>query len=214
MDSIGPFETLTDEDRATCLATFMETAPTGAFPDNLWVYAYGSLMWRPEVPVTETRAATLEGHVRGFNIWTVRARGTPEKPGLGCGLQIGNGLCHGKVHRLSPDKLDESLDAVWFRERFTDIYRPGWVEVSTPAGPVTAFTFIVDPDHPQYAGDLDKDTAAKLIAEAAGIYGTCREYLESLVAELDRHGIADPDLSELLTRVVEVGSGNEEREIP
>ena len=68
--------------------------------EPVWVFGYGSLMWNPDFPVAETRAALVRGWHRRFCLWTVLGRGTPERPGLMLGLEPGRIMPrHGARHR-------------------------------------------------------------------------------------------------------------------
>ena len=191
---LGPFAPLSAEARAASLMQALAGSPEG---DAVWLFAYGSLMWDPCFAVAERRSATLDGFRRGFNVWTALARGTPERPGLGLGLEPGDGRCRGIAWRLDPDRVREGLEAIWRREMHTAIYRPHWLNVGTGDGDITALTFVVDPAHPQFAGGLPPGHAADLIAAAAGKYGSCRDYLADAVAALAALGIDDPDLTTL-----------------
>ena len=192
------FEVLSEAERVASLRETMAAAPS---PDDFWVFAFGSLMWRPDFTPCEKRPARLDGYVRRFSMWTVLSRGTVENPGLGLCLERGAGSCLGLAYRLEPGSEADVADALWQREMLTGIYRPAWLPVTTEDGDVTALTFLVDPAHPQYAGDFSADEQAALIAAAAGKHGTNRDYLASTVGELEKLGMTDAGLSDLLARV-------------
>jgi cation transport protein ChaC len=188
---------LSEEARQRSLADTL-AAGTGVGP--LWLFAYGSLMWSPCFAFDAQTAAMLDGYRRAFNFWSVLARGTPENPGLGLGLEPG-GACPGILYRLAENSRQADLEAIWAREMLSDVYAPRWLPVATPDGARTALCFVTNPGHDFYTGALDQDTAARLIARAAGTKGRCRDYLAETVAALARHGLADSDLDELLVLV-------------
>ena len=188
---------LTDAERDADRARLLASAP----PGPIWVFAYGSLMWRPCFEAAETRRATLRGYRRRFNFWTMISRGTPARPGLGLGLEEAAGaVCAGLACRMPDDPAarEASLHDLWAREMHGGVYVSRWVDLETDAGALPAITFVVDPAHRQYAGDLTRAERAEIIAGAAGKYGTCFAYLDSTVAHLAELGISDPDLDELL----------------
>ena len=180
--------------RAASLAATRAAAPADG---EVWVFAYASLMWNPCFTYCETRKAVLHGYARRFCIWTALARGTPERPGLGLGLEAAAASCSGLAFRLTARDLDAGLQALWEREMLTGIYAPCWLELATDDGPVTAIAFVVDPSRPQYAGTLSPERAAAIIASAEGKFGSCRDYLENTVTALREAGFPDPDLEAL-----------------
>src|SRR5438067_4138270 len=88
----------------------------------VWLFAYGSLMWNPEMPFAERRPALLRGYHRSFCLYSRDYRGTPERPGLVLGLDRG-GACRGIVYRLPPEALGAAIDQVWAREMAGEVYR-------------------------------------------------------------------------------------------
>lgn len=167
---------------------------------TLWVFAYGSLMWRPCYPAAESRPAQLHGFARRLCVWTIEARGTPDCPGLGVGLEADSrASCDGVVHRVVAAEQDTALAALWDREMLTGVYRPEWISVATAAGEVRALSFVADSKHPQYAAQQSIDWQAERVASAIGVLGSCLEYVERTVEALDSMGVHDQHLH----RVVE-----------
>lgn len=172
MRRVGPFAPLTAQVRRQSLDAVMARRE-----DDVHVFAYGSLIWDAAYRDFERANAVLPGYRRSFCVWTAHARGTPELPGLGLGLRRDGGAqCSGVVIRLSAVAHREVLAALWEREMWTGVYDPEWVATITDDGPATALTFIVNPRHPQFAGELAPAEAARHIALAEGVFGTCREY--------------------------------------
>ncbi len=191
------FPVLSDDVRARSLVRTMRAAPCRV----PWVFAYGSLMWNPCFSWSRREPVILDGHRRRFCVWTTCARGTPERPGVGLGLEDAPGECKGIAYRLDARSLERDLEALWDREMMSGIYRPTWVEAPV-AGTVTrVLVFVVDPSHPQYAHEMCADTMASIIAVAAGTYGTCREYLANTIEQMAKLGVCDPDFDALLARV-------------
>jgi cation transport protein ChaC len=169
--------------------------------EDLWVFGYGSLMWRPGFPHRQFAPATLAGYHRSFCIFSHLWRGTPERPGLVLGLTPG-GSCRGIAFRVIAEDRDEVLIYLHERELGSYAYQPVTLPVDlTDGGRVRAYCFVADTSHPQYAGELPRDRAAAIIMEAEGRGGLNRDYLISTVRELDRHGYAEPELRALLVEV-------------
>lgn len=196
---IGPFAPLGAGARARSLRETLDAAPDRS---DIWVFAYASLIWRPCFQANASRRLYLPGYRRTFCIWTVQARGRPECPGLGLGLEAGGSGCDGIALQVPLTRLMESLVALWAREMLTGVYLPHWL--STQGGDGTSRTvlaFVADPRHPQYAGGLSDDERAACIASAHGELGSSLEYLEQSISALRAAGIADPCLDDMMARV-------------
>jgi cation transport protein ChaC len=84
--------------------------------DDLWVFAYGSLIWHPGFDFTEKRKAVLRGFRRAFCMTSIHYRGTPEAPGLVLALDRDrDGSCEGVVYRVPATAAQRTLD--YLRER-------------------------------------------------------------------------------------------------
>ena len=188
---------LDDEQLSLSLTATLGARPKGA---GWWVFAYGSLLWNPLFPVAEMRPATLRGLHRRFCLWSLASRGTPEAPGLVLGLERG-GVCRGVALRLpAPLALDE-LHLLWRREMVVGSYRPRWVKIDAGGRELTALTFVVRRDHPQYAGKLAPERQVEVLASARGAFGSSGDYLERTRIALVAHGIVDPYLEELVAEL-------------
>ena len=164
----------------------------------VWVFAYGSLMWDPDFPRAEAESALLRGYHRSFCLYSYDYRGTRARPGLTLGLDRG-GACWGIVLRLPPEALAEAVDRLWEREMTAPrVYDLRPLPVRTASGTRKAYAFTVRRDHPDYAGRLSLEAAARIIAGAAGRRGTCRDYLADTERHLAALGIADAPLERLV----------------
>lgn len=176
-------------------------------PDDgpLRIFGYGSLMWSPCFEVSDRSLCSLKDYHRGFSIWSVFARGTPEHPGLGFALEKKTGTsCEGIVFTLPATTSRDDLVPLWEREMWTETYHPEWVMVETESDRMCALTFVVSTDHRQYAGHLPIAEKAAYIAKASGKYGTCYDYLAQTVTEIRRLGVHDAEMEELLAAVDEL----------
>jgi cation transport protein ChaC len=158
-------------------------------------------MWNPCFEPLDSGPASIAGYERQFCILTTRARGTPQRPGLGLGLVPGAGSCRGIAYRLDPANLDADLQALFEREMGTGVYRPTWLEAEKGSACVDVLAFVVDQNHPQYAGKLGTSEMVDRIVGAAGSYGSCRDYLAKTVVEMTRIGVPEPGFETLLERV-------------
>lgn len=167
---------------------------------DLWVFAYGSLMWNPGFAFADRAPALLRGWHRGFCILSHQHRGTPERPGAVLGLDRG-GACRGIAYRIAAAAVPGVLDYLWQREMAYRVYIPRRVTLEMAAGRLTALTFTADRHHPQYCGRLGPDGTAALIRQGVGQSGRNIDYLDGLIAHLHELGIRDRALEDLRARV-------------
>jgi cation transport protein ChaC len=185
----GPNDKLCDEaDYGRLLSDVLAGKPRG----DIWLFAYGSLMWRPACLDEERRPALLRGHHRQFCLWVRRFRGTPERPGLMLALERG-GQCRGLALRLRARTMEQDLDKVLRREIIMkpSAYLPRWLKINTAAGPLTALGFVINRDCPRYTGRLAESKVAEILAGAVGHIGSGAEYLMHTVAHLEELGLRD-----------------------
>lgn len=164
---------------------------------DLWIFGYGSLIWRPGFEFAERRRAKVHGWHRALKMWSRLNRGTPECPGLVFGMLSG-GSCQGMAYRIERRLVPEIMPPLWQREMALGVYDPRWVDCQTPQGPVRALAFTLSRRSPSHAGVLPDDEYRRIFSEAAGIYGTTLDYAQATYDELQRLGIEDRALGRLL----------------
>ena len=167
---------------------------------ELWVFAYGSLMWRPDFPFVEARAARLAGYHRCFCIISRHYRGTDAHPGLVLGLDRG-GVCVGRAFRVSTEDAAAVVTYLRRREQISGVYREAHVPVTLLGeAPVTrmAMTFLAEPAHPSYIRGLGLRQQAVIVGGAVGKAGSNLEYLVATLRELRSFGIREAQLERLL----------------
>ena len=171
--------------------------------NDLWIFGYGSLLWRPGFTYVEQRIATLRGVNRSFCMSSVHYRGTTEAPGLVLALDPDPvGECHGLGFRVAPEQADETLDYLRERELISSAYVEQRHSISFhDGGAAEAVCYVMDQSHAQYRGDLSIEEQAVIIADAAGSAGPNDEYLFNTVAHLTELGIADAELERLVALV-------------
>jgi cation transport protein ChaC len=163
---------------------------------DLWVFGYGSLMWRPGFPFIERRHAHLYGYHRALCVLSHVHRGTPEKPGLVLGLDRG-GRCHGVAFRVAAEEADATVAYLREREQVTSVYLERWLPIRIDGFPsVRALAYVVDRNHPQYARPAFGDVLA-LVRQGQGISGRNADYVRSTHEHLLAMGVIDPLLREI-----------------
>lgn len=168
---------------------------------DLWVFGYGSLMWRPGFPHAESCRARLDGYHRAFCISSTHHRGSIDRPGLVLGLDRG-GACEGVAFRVPARDARAVLDNLRKRELISGVYREAHVPVLLHDGThrtVAALAYIVERYHPSYVGRLPLRTLAHQIRGARGVSGDNLDYLLATVRHLQEMGIREPELERLVT---------------
>jgi cation transport protein ChaC len=165
-----------------------------------WVFGYGSLMWRPGFAYVERREAVLHGRRRAFCIYSVHHRGRPDRPGLVLGLTTG-GSVTGVAFRVDEADWEQTRAYLTDREQPTETYVEAVRQVRLDDGRmVGALVFLSDTSHPGWAGDLDLDHQAQLIARSVGLSGLNIDYLRDLVGHLRAQGTRDAEMEKLLAK--------------
>lgn len=173
--------------------------------DELWVFGYGSLMWRPGFYFEESPLGLLKGAHRSMCIYSISHRGTPERPGLVLGLDQG-GACRGVAFRVRRGHEKETLDYLREREQVRKVYRETVRPVQLLDGSrrrVQAVCFLVDRNNSQYAGRLSLDEQLRIVSESAGDSGNNVEYVLNTVRHLEDAGVHDRLLSGLAARLAD-----------
>lgn len=168
---------------------------------DVWIFAYGSLIWNPIIKFEEQRIGTIYGWHRRFCLWVPQGRGTPDNPGLVLGLDRG-GCCRGITYRIAASDVASELLLLWRREMIVNCYVPRWVRVFDGTQQIKAIAFVINRNHRAYAGDISLETTVNSIATAKGELGSCADYLMQTIDGLMTVGIKDKPLQLLRDRVL------------
>ncbi|MFY3131224.1 gamma-glutamylcyclotransferase [Achromobacter ruhlandii] len=168
--------------------------------DDLWVFAYGSLIWHPGFAWRERRLATVRGYHRSLCLWSHDHRGSPDNPGLVFGLDRG-GCCRGVAFQIAADDVPVVFQALWRREMVTGAYTPRWLTCHTEQAPVRGLVFLLNRACQEYAADLSDDRLLASVRNAVGNSGPCLDYVVETEKALRAHGIDDWRLGELVRRL-------------
>jgi cation transport protein ChaC len=170
----------------------------------LWLFAYGSLIWKPEFEAAETRRATARGWHRSFSMELPRWRGSPEEPGQMMVIERG-GTCHGVAFRLPDEDRPAQLFRMLYREAEYqgDLDNMRWLNAETEAGRIRALAFWAAPTPGFPFLKLPPQETARRIARACGHLGSNAAYLYNTISKLEEFGIHDRNLWHLQELVAE-----------
>jgi cation transport protein ChaC len=163
---------------------------------DLWVFGYGSLMWRPGFDALERVPAKLIGMHRALCVYSFVHRGTPEKPGLVMGLDRG-GMCRGVAYRVAAAKREETIAYLREREQVTSVYLETMRRIALEdetRRQVRALCYAVDRGHVQYAGRLSVDESVHYVRQGHGRSGNNRDYVIETVRALEALGYRETEL--------------------
>lgn len=166
---------------------------------DIWVFGYGSLIWKPGFEFEHQEIGRLQNYKRSFCIWSVHYRGTPENKGLVLALdKVEGSICDGLLFKVKAKNVKKVLKYLRKRELISDAYLEDIVAVRLSSGEtVKAYTYLVNHNHEQYAGSLTIDDQASIIKSAVGSIGPNTEYLYNVTKCLRDLNIEDPELEEL-----------------
>jgi cation transport protein ChaC len=164
---------------------------------DLWVFGYASLIWRPEFEALETHPTRVHGWHRALQMWSRVNRGTPECPGLVFALLRG-GSCQGLVYRVQAAQAQQVLERLWAREMPLPVYEPRWLPCPTPGGTVRALAFTLPTGCASHTGKLSPSRYREIFARAEGRFGLTRDYAVQTLQALREHGIEDRALAQLI----------------
>ena len=173
--------------------------------DEVWIFAYGSLIWKPACDFVEMRTGLVRGWHRAFCLgWNNRFRGSDRTPGLMLALDRG-GACKGVLYRLPPGQIDENMTKLLEREMgwLPSPFPPRWVNVQSGDRTIRAITFCIDRNSGRYVSGLSIERIADVLATAVGTRGSMAEYLFATVSHLEQIGIHDPHLWQLQSLVAD-----------
>lgn len=165
---------------------------------DLWVFAYGSLMWDPALRFQDVRRVRAQDHARRFILKDEKGgRGTEDAPGLMAALDDGAG-CDGLAYRIAADAVETETEILFRREMIGPGYLARFIPVSMGGTALKALTFVADHGSDEMVPDIARPDQIRWIATGAGFLGTSYDYLSNILSQLTRLGIDDRDCRALL----------------
>ncbi len=148
---------------------------------SVWLFGYGSLIYKADFPYLQRRPARIHGWQRRFWQGSHDHRGTPEKPGrVATLIEVPDHSCAGMAYEVTPDvfaHLDHREKNGYLRF-FTEFE---WLDGS---GSVEGLVYVAGPDNEAFLGEATEAEIAAHIAESEGPSGPNSEYLLNLAAAL------------------------------
>ena len=164
---------------------------------SLWVFGYGSIIWRPDIPYSVAYRATAVDWSRRFWQGSHDHRGTPSSPGRVLTLvpMVGE-LCEGRVFEVPDSAMATTLNQLDYREK--NGYERQQLRVETSEiGTVEALTYIAPQHNEAWLGDAPSQVIADHIRKSSGPSGSNIDYVLSLHDALLADNIHDAHIAEI-----------------
>ena len=159
---------------------------------GVWVFGYGSLIWRPDIAFRERRIARVRGWARRFWQGSHDHRGVPHAPGRVVTLVPDRGeSCEGMAYLVDESVVEATFAGLDYREK--NGYERHAVRLEFRAGGACdGVVYIAPAGNPAWLGPApDADIVAQ-IRRSTGPSGANIDYLRELVAALRELAIDDP----------------------
>lgn len=166
-------------------------------PDALWVFGYGSLVWRPAFPFAERRAGSVRGWTRRLWQGSTDHRGTPGAPGRVATLvRRAEAMCWGTAYRVAPEHRHEVLARLDVREQGG--YDRHQLHATLIDGrAVQSLVYVATEDNPNYLGPAPLEAIAAQVRRSVGPSGPNIEYVLELAEALEHMDALDEHVGEL-----------------
>jgi glutathione-specific gamma-glutamylcyclotransferase len=161
--------------------------------DEIWLFGYGSLIYKVDFPILDSRPASIKGWKRRFWQGSHDHRGTPEKPGrVATLIEAAGEQCFGMAYQVTEEEF-EHLD-----HREKNGYLRFEVDInftdSNPLQSKKGLVYIAPTDNEAFLGAASELEIAQHICQSAGPSGDNSEYVYLLAKALRALGVDDPHL--------------------
>ncbi len=166
-------------------------------PENVWLFGYGSLIWRPGFAYSERSPARLAGFARRFWQGSHDHRGLPHAPGRVVTLvPAPSETCVGVAYLISEAIAEQVFVNLDHREK--NGYRRQIVNLSLADDRVVeGLVYIASELNHAFLGPAPVSEMAQQILRSNGPSGPNREYLYKLASALRALGAKDPHVFDL-----------------
>jgi len=152
----------------------------------MWIFGYGSLIWKVDFPYKTKEIGYIKGYIRRFWQASTDHRGTPEKPGRVVTLvpsEDPEARVWGVAYEIPSAEVAATLSHLDHREKCGYARREVTFQPEEPARPAHQLTIYVGtPDNPYFTGPTSEEELAKVVVAARGQAGPNTEYVYNLAA--------------------------------
>uniref|UniRef100_A0A8C5R867 Gamma-glutamylcyclotransferase n=1 Tax=Leptobrachium leishanense TaxID=445787 RepID=A0A8C5R867_9ANUR len=165
---------------------------------SLWIFGYGSLVWKPGFEFTASKVGFIPGYSRKFWQGDSFHRGSPQTPGRVVTLQEDFEECTwGVAYEVCADQIEPTLEYLNVRESVLGGYISKLVKFypqdsKGEDGSLLTLVYIATPQNPSYLGPAPEEDIAAQIIVSSGRAGHNIEYLLRL-ADFMHHYCPDAE---------------------
>ncbi|MFO0659683.1 MAG: gamma-glutamylcyclotransferase [Polyangiaceae bacterium] len=190
-------------------APSLQIGAVNELPSPLWIFGYGSLIWRPDFPFVEQRPALIDGYERRFWQGSPDHRGTPESPGRVVTLiPIPSARCAGVAYRIADELVAPVIAHLDHREKGG--YERHVVTLELAPSPtsrldsaklesIRGLIYVAVEGNPSFLGDAPLENIAQTVRTSRGPSGSNHEYVVRLAEALRAMGAPDPHVESLVS---------------
>lgn len=178
--------------------------------NDLWIFGYGSIIWRVDFPYLEQQPAFIKNWTRRFWQGSTDHRGVPGKPGRVVTLISQPGeVCWGRAYRVKENQQEEILSALDYREKggYDRLSIEVFFDESRSA---SGLTYHATTENPNYLGEASISDIARQIILSEGPSGTNRDYAHKLNEALQEMNALDAHVSSVAERVRQIADQKQE----
>ncbi|RUR31972.1 gamma-glutamylcyclotransferase [Vreelandella andesensis] len=162
---------------------------------DIWLFGYGSLIWKADFAYLERQPAYITGWARRFWQGSHDHRGTPDAPGrVATLIRAPGAVCHGMAYRITPEvlaPLDVREKNGYLREKVTLTFLTARDDAQTEKATTEGLIYLAAEDNPAFLGDAPLNDIAHQIAHSHGPSGSNKAYLLNLAQALRELGTDD-----------------------
>merc|ERR1712110_429627 len=163
------------------------------YSSPLWIFGYGSLVWKPNFQSWRQKLGYIEGYQRRFYQGNSHHRGTVDQPGRVATLLKNNlSTTYGMAFELQgQEQITAALEHLNTRETVIGGYEVFFVDFhSSFSETVSVLVFSASESNGQYLGAVSEQQIACEVSQAFGQSGSNVEYVTKL-AEWKRENFPD-----------------------